>query len=72
MKAGQRCLKVEWQDSFHATIYRGSSNFARIGYRLLISQTNEDSESLNYEIDYAQQGMDEDHSRFIIYSRRTR
>jgi predicted ATPase len=53
--------------SFKATISRGSSSVSRIGYRVSMSRSQGDEEWLDYEIDYAQQGMAEDRPTFAIF-----
>ena len=46
--------------SFRATLWRGAGHVARIGYRASMSQNATDTTWLDYQIDYAQSGMDDD------------
>lgn len=52
--------------SFRATIHRAASNVARISYRVTMAKSNDDPDSLLYEIDYAQVGSGEGTPRFTI------
>jgi predicted ATPase len=52
--------------SFKSTIYRGASKVSKIGYRVVMSRNREDAGSLEYEIDYAQTGQNEDHPQFVV------
>jgi predicted ATPase len=56
--------------SFRATMYRNANSVARIGFRVSMSKNREDTEWLDYEIDYAQQGTAEDRPTFIIFRER--
>jgi len=52
--------------SYKATLYRGASTVAKIGYRLTMSKKESDSDSLVYEIEYQQSGLAEDAAMFTI------
>jgi predicted ATPase len=55
--------------SFRATLYRGANpNLARIGYTASMSRTPNDPVWLDYRIDYAMSGMDEDQPRFTVFT----
>jgi energy-coupling factor transporter ATP-binding protein EcfA2 len=53
--------------SFWATLHHGAMKFSKIGYAVQLSKARTDNESLNYEIQYAQQGSTEA-DRFTIWS----
>src|SRR5436305_10253307 len=38
--------------SFRSTIFRGASKVSKIGYRVVMARSHEDSATLEYEIDY--------------------
>jgi adenine-specific DNA-methyltransferase len=52
--------------SFRSTIYRGATKIARIGFRVVMARSLEDTETLQYEIDYAQSGAVDDMPQFTI------
>jgi len=52
--------------SFKSTIFRGASKVSKIGFRVVMSKNREDKSSLEYEIDYAQTGLGEDHLQFVV------
>lgn len=52
--------------SFRSTIYRSTTKVSKIGFRVLMGKSREDTETLQYEIDYSQSGSVEDTPRFII------
>src|SRR5271157_2559829 len=54
--------------SFRASLHRGASNVARIGYEVTMSREREDESALTYTIDYAQQGTAEDEPTFMIFN----
>ena len=56
--------------SFRATLWRGASSVARIGYKASMSQNATDSTWLEYQIDYAQSGMDDDEPKFTVFVER--
>jgi predicted ATPase len=53
--------------SFRSSIYRGAkSKVSKIGYRVVMARHREDPDSIEYEIDYAQTGQNEDVPQFTI------
>jgi predicted ATPase len=46
--------------SFRATRYRGASNVSKIFFRVAMAESHEDTQYLEYELDYSQTGMSED------------
>src|SRR5712691_3636692 len=62
--------------SFRASLHRGASSVARIGFEVTMSRSREDDSALTYAIDYAQQGMAntthvfsiEDQPSFMIFT----
>lgn len=54
--------------SFRASLHRGASSVARIGFEVTMSKSREDDSALTYTIDYAQQGMAEDQPSFMIFT----
>lgn len=52
--------------SFKSTIFHSANKIAKIGFRVAMSRSMEDSEALEYEIDYAQTGKGDDEPQFTI------
>jgi len=52
--------------SFRSTRYHGASNVSKIGFRVVMSESSDDAESLEYELDYSQSGMSDDRPIFTI------
>lgn len=55
-----------WPFSFRATIHRAAAGVARISFRVVMSRSRDDSERLQYEIQYSQIGGTELESIFTI------
>ena len=56
--------------SYRATVHRGASGVARIGYRVTMKRQKDDQQALRYEIDYNQSGAAEDSVHFTIFNER--
>jgi predicted ATPase len=54
--------------SFRATLHRGASRLARIGFEVTMSRHSEDDVALTYATDYAQQGPAEEQPSFLIFN----
>lgn len=54
--------------SFRSTIYRGASKVSKICFGVVMSRSIEDSEALEYEIEYTQTGSADDEPQFTITS----
>lgn len=56
--------------SFRSTIYRGANRVSKIGFEVTMSRSEEDPESLEYCIDYAQVSRGDDEPQYTISSER--
>lgn len=54
--------------SFRSTIYRGASKVSKICFKMGMSRSVEDAETLEYEIEYTQTGHADDEPQFTITS----